>query len=76
MTYLFKTHCSTDLFADDTTFHVNGKTISEIETKLQCDFFEAHAWSQSNKVLTNYDKTTSMTISSRQSLNNSKTIRH
>ena len=39
-------HCSTDIFADDTTFHINGKTIKEIETKLQCDSLEAHAWSK------------------------------
>ena len=67
-------HCSTDIFADDTTFHINGKTIKEIETKLQCDSLEAHAWSKSNKLPINYDKTTSMTIGSRQRLHNNQLL--
>ena len=62
---LFMNHCSSDIFADDTTFHINGKTIKEIETKLQCDSLEAHAWSKSNKLPINYDKTASVTTGSR-----------
>ena len=71
---LFMNHCSTDIFAEDTTFHINGKTNKEIETKLQCDSLEAHAWSKSNKLPINYDKTTSMTIGSRQRLHNNQTL--
>lgn len=67
---LFMKHCSTDLFADDTTFHINGKTINEIETKLQCDSLEAHTWSKNNKLPINFDKTTSMTVGTRQRLSN------
>ena len=63
-------HCSTDLFADETTFHISGKPISEIEAKLQFDSLEAHAWSKSNKLPMNYDKTTSMIIGNKQSLHN------
>ena len=76
MTCLFSVtnHCSTDIFADDTTFHINGNTIKEIETKLQCDSLEAHSWSKSNKLPINYDKTTSMTIGSRQRLHNNQTL--
>ena len=65
---------STDLFADDTTFHINGKTISEIEAKLQLDSNEAHAWSKSNKLPINYDKTTSMIIGTKQRLHNNQKL--
>ena len=67
-------HCLTDLFPDDTTFHINGKTISEIEAKLQFDSLEAHAWSKSNKLPINYDKTTSMIIGTKQRLHNNQNI--
>ena len=71
---LHMNHCSTDLFADDTTFHINGKTISEIEAKLQFDSLEAHAWSKSNKLPINYDKTTSMIIGTKQRLHNNQKL--
>ena len=35
---------------------------------------EAHAWSKSNKLPINYDKTTSMTIGSRQRLHNNQSL--
>ena len=65
-------HSSTDIFADDTTFRINVKTINEIETKLQRDSLEAHAWSKSNKLPINYDKTASTTVGSRQRLHKNK----
>lgn len=71
---LHMNHCSTDLFADHTTFHINGKTISEIEAKLQLDSLEAHAWSKSNKLPINYDKTTSMIIGTKQRLHNNQKL--
>ena len=63
-------HCSTDLFADDTTLHIYGKSFSEIEAKLQFDSLEAHAWSKSNILSINYDKTTSMITDNKQRLLN------
>lgn len=71
---LFMNYCSTELFADDTTFHINGKTINEIEVKLQNDSKEANAWSKRNKMPINYDKTTSMTVGTRQRLRDTQQL--
>lgn len=68
-------HCSTDFFADDTTFHISGKNIDEIQSKLQCDSNEADTWSKRNKMPINYNKTTCMTVGSRQRVRNNDQLK-
>ena len=72
--HVHKNHCSIDLFADDTTFHINGETMSEIEAKLQFDTLEEHALGKSNKMPVNSDKTTSINIGTRQRLLNNQKL--
>ena len=64
------THCSSDFYADDSTFHVSGKTKNEIETKLQFDSNRADAWSTRNNMCIHYKKTTCMCIGTKQRLRN------
>ena len=35
--FLHLEHCETDIFADDPTFHLSGKTVADIQGKFQSD---------------------------------------
>ena len=59
-------HCSADMYADDTTFHVSGKTTNEISMKLNEDSINIQKWCKDNKMVINTDKTKSMLICSKQ----------
>ena len=48
-------YCDIDLFADDATFHANGKTKSEVEPKLQTDGNNPKSWAKHHKMLIHYD---------------------
>ena len=43
-------YCDIDLFADDATFHANGKTKSEVEPKLQTDGNYSKSWAKHHKM--------------------------
>lgn len=68
---LFMKYCYSDFFADDTTLHTHSKILNDIENKLQSDLTESAIWSDTNKMLINYDKTTCMTVGTRQKLSDS-----
>ena len=57
-----------DFYADDSTFHVSGKSKNEIEPMIQTDSDETNAWSKRNKIGIHFKKTTTMTVGSKQKL--------
>ena len=63
-------YCDIDLFADDATFHANGKTKSEVEPKLQTDGNNSKSWAKHHKMQIHYDKTSCMTLGSRHRTQN------
>ena len=63
-------YCDIDLFADDATFHANGKKKPEVEPKLQTDGTNSKSWAKQHKMQTHYDKTSCMTLGSRHRTQN------
>ena len=63
-------YCNIEFFADDATFHVNGKTKSEVEPKLQTDGNNSKSWTKHHKMQIHYDKTSYMTLGSRHRTQN------
>ena len=64
-------HCKADMYADDSTFHVTGVNLSEIQDKLSEDADNISKWCRNNKMVINTNKTSTMLIGSkkRQALN-------
>ena len=56
------------LFADDATLSVRGRSMNEIQTKLNQALDEVYTWTQKNKLLLNTNKTKVMVVGSRQKL--------
>ena len=61
-------YCSSDFYADDATFHTHDKDIHTIESRIHPDFNASKLWSTSNKMHIHYQKTSCMTIGTRQRL--------
>ena len=61
-------HCSSDFYADDATCHTHDKDIHTIESRIQSDFNVSKLWSTSNKMHIHYQRTSCMTIGTRQRL--------
>ena len=57
-----------DFYADDSTFHVSGKSKNEIEPMIQTDSEETNARSKRNKTGKHFKKTTTMTVGTKQKL--------
>ena len=55
-----------DMFADDSTLHCSGKTIPELETKLNIDMENTRKWCTQNKMAVNETKTKTMLITTYQ----------
>ena len=55
-----------DMYADDSSIHVCGKSVEEIQENLNIDLQRLHGWSHVNKMAINTDKTKSMLITSNQ----------
>ena len=55
-------YCEIDLFADNATYHVNGKTKSEVEPKLQTDGTNSRTWARQHKMQMHFDKTACMAL--------------
>ena len=62
---LHMNHCYIDFFADDATYHINGKSESEVEPKLQQDGDNSKTWAKQHKMKIHYDKTTCMLVGNR-----------
>ena len=58
-------HCYIDFFADDATYHINGKSESEVQPKLQQDGDNSKTWAKQHKMKIHYDKTTCMLVGNR-----------
>ena len=65
---LYLKHCSTDLYADDSTVHASGKSKIETEYKLQSGADGTDNWSRRNKLPIHYGKSTCMTLGSRHKI--------
>ncbi len=55
-----------DMYADDSTIHVTGKTIEELESKLNIDLKNVQIWCQKNRVAVNAKKTKVMQVTTYQ----------
>ena len=60
--------CSSDFYSDDATFHTHDKDIHTIRNKIQSDFNASKLWSTSDKMHIHYQKSSCMTIGTRQRL--------
>ena len=58
------------MFADDTNVTIEGKSVVEIENKLNIDLEKMHQWFLANKLTLNKGKTKYMVIGSKQRLAN------
>ena len=67
---IYMDNCDIDLFADDATFHANGKKKSEVEPKLQTDDNNSKSWAKHHNKQIHYDKTSCMTLGSRHRTQN------
>ena len=70
----FLRYCNSDFYADDATFHTNGKDKLTIENNLQSDLSEAKQWSKCNKMYINDQKTSCMTLGTKHRLNGSNLL--
>ena len=68
---LYMNHCNSYLFADDTTLHTLGKTIPEIQHKLQMDLNSVTDWCTTNCMVLNPKKTTCMKIITQKKITHS-----
>ena len=57
---------SCHIFADDTTLHSSAKTISDVQSSLQCGLNDISNWCHSNQMVVHPIKTKCMVITSRQ----------
>jgi hypothetical protein len=42
-------NCNTDMYADDSTIHISGENISDIQIKVQEDLIRIELWCKDNK---------------------------
>ena len=68
---LYPAHANTDLFADDSTLHLSGKSLDSINNKLQIDLNNISVWCHQNNMHINISKTKCVTIGKRQRLSTS-----
>jgi hypothetical protein len=50
------------MYADDSTIHISGKHISDVQTKVQEDLNRIELWCKDNNMLINCNKTKCMTV--------------
>ena len=61
-------NCNTDMYADDSTIHISGKNISDIQTKVQEDLNRIELWCKDNNMFINCNKTKCITVGTKQKL--------
>ena len=64
------TYCDVNMFADDTIFYVTGKTIDDVNNKLQSDLENVYNWLCCNKLSLHLGKTCCMVIGTYKKLIN------
>ena len=55
-------NCNTDMFADDSTIHISGENISDIQTKVQEDLNRIELWCKDKNMFINCNKTKCITV--------------
>ena len=55
-----------DMYADDSTVHASGKTMSKISGKLKDDIDAVASWCDQNRMVLNTQKTKSILITTKQ----------
>ena len=65
---LYLKNCETDLYADDTTVHVSGRDLNNLQTKVQSDLEEVERWCNDNYMFINTNKTKCMVIGTKQKI--------
>ena len=63
---LYLKSCETDLYADDTTIHVSGSNLNNMQIKVQSDLDEVERWCNENNMFINTNKTKCMVIGTKQ----------
>ena len=61
-------NCKTDMYADDSTIHISGKMLDDVQTKAQSDLVMVEKWCNNNGMFINCEKTKCMLIGTRQKL--------
>ena len=61
-------NCNTDMYADDSTIHISGGNISDIQTKVQEDLNRIELWCKDNNMFINCNKTKCITVGTKQKL--------
>ena len=56
------------MYADDSTIHISGENISDIQTKVQEDLNRIEFWCKDNNMFINCNKTKCMTVGTKQKL--------
>jgi hypothetical protein len=56
------------LYADDSTIHISGENILDIQTKVQEDLNRIELWCKDNNMFINCNKTKCMTVGTKQKL--------
>ena len=59
-------NCITDMYADDSTIHISGENISDIQTKVQEDLNRIEFWCKDNNMFINCNKTKCMIVGTKQ----------
>ena len=61
-------NCNTDMYADDSTIHISGKNISDIQTIVQEDLNRIELWYKDDNMFINCNKTKCITAGKKQKL--------
>ena len=63
-------NCNTDtcMYADDSTIHITGVNISDIQTKVQEDLNRIELWCKGNNMFINCNKSKCITVGTKQKL--------
>jgi hypothetical protein len=61
-------NCNTDMYADDSTIHISGRNISDIQIKIQEDLNKIELLCKNNNMFINCNKTKCMTVGTKQKL--------
>lgn len=61
-------YCKTDMYADDSTFHLSGISVMDIQSKIQSNLNSIKRWCSVNKVYINKEKVKCMAVGTRQKL--------
>ena len=54
------------MYADDSTIHISGENISDIQTKVQEDLNRIELWCKDNNMFINCNKTKCITVGTKQ----------